>query len=47
MNKSFEAMMRLKYGNKYDLTRDWDGYYAREIVRRMFEVYCECKEQLA
>lgn len=30
MNKSFEAMMRLKYGNKYDLTRDWDGYYARE-----------------
>ena len=43
MNKSFEAMMRLKYGNKYDLTRDLDGYYAREIVRRMFEVYCECK----
>ncbi|XOQ05933.1 MAG: Bacteriophage protein [Hafnia paralvei] len=43
MNKHFEILMRKKYGNRYDLTRDVDGYYCREIVKRMFEIYCECK----
>lgn len=43
MNKAFEAMIRLKYGNRYSLELDVEGYYAREIVRRMFEVWCHCK----
>lgn len=43
MNKAFEMMMRMNYGDRYDLTRDWDGYYCREVVKRMFEVWCECK----
>ncbi|EHU01673.1 hypothetical protein CKS_0108 [Pantoea stewartii subsp. stewartii DC283] len=43
MNKSFEMMMRRRYGRRYDLTRDQDGFYCREIVRRMLEVFCECR----
>ncbi|WP_439040368.1 hypothetical protein ACSJLR_002799 [Serratia bockelmannii] len=43
MNKAFEPMVRLKYGSRYSLERDLEGYYAREIVRRMFEVWCHCK----
>ena len=43
VNKAFEAMVRLKYGSRYGLERDLEGYYAREIVRRMFEVWCHCK----
>lgn len=43
MNKSFEAWMRRQYGNRYDLTHNMHGYYCREIVKRMFEVWCECK----
>ncbi|EGM8157324.1 TPA: hypothetical protein ACHOWV_004735, partial [Escherichia coli] len=31
-----------RYGSRYDLTRDVDGFYCREIVRRMFEVWCHC-----
>ncbi|MEK2481899.1 hypothetical protein AAAA28_01550 [Providencia stuartii] len=43
MNKKFEALMRRKYGNRYNLTRDIEGYYANETVKRMFEVWCEVK----
>ncbi|WP_199257297.1 hypothetical protein [Pantoea sp. BAV 3049] len=43
MNKAFETMVRMKYGDRYDLTRDMHGYYCREVVKRMFEVWCECK----
>lgn len=43
MNRAFECYMRLKYGNRYDLTRDVDGLYCREVVKRMFEVFCDCK----
>ncbi|MFB5670213.1 hypothetical protein ACE41V_07335, partial [Shigella sonnei] len=25
------------------LTRDVDGFYCREIVKRMFEVWCHCR----
>lgn len=43
MNKAFERYMRQRYGNRYDLTRDVEGFYCREIVKRMFEVWCHCK----
>ncbi|EFA7368191.1 hypothetical protein O2B32_002674 [Escherichia coli] len=46
MNKAFELWVRQRYGNRYDLTRDVDGFYCREIVKRMFEVvplpWAEC-----
>ncbi|MEF3198650.1 hypothetical protein J8984_22460 [Klebsiella quasipneumoniae subsp. similipneumoniae] len=41
MNREFEIWMRLRYGGRYDLTRD--GYYCREVVKRMFEVWCHCR----
>lgn len=44
MNKAFERYMRQRYGNRYDLTRDVEGFYCREIVKRMFEVWCHCKD---
>lgn len=25
-----------------DLTRDFQGVYSREVVKRMFEVWCHC-----
>lgn len=43
MHKAFEIWVRQRYGSHYDLTRDWHGYYCREIVRRMFEVWCHCR----
>ncbi len=36
MNREFECYMRLKHGDRYDLTRDTDGLYCREVVKRMF-----------
>nr|WP_281732598.1 hypothetical protein [Franconibacter sp. IITDAS19] len=43
IHKSFEWYMRLWHGDRYDLTRDTDGMYAREVVKRMFEVWCYCR----
>lgn len=43
MNKAFECYMRLKHGDRYDQTRDQDGMYCREVVKRMFEIWCHCK----
>lgn len=43
MNKSFKVYMRARFGDRYDLTRDQDGHYAREVVKRMFEVWRYCK----
>lgn len=45
MNKGFEFYMRRTHGDRYDLTRDMDGFYARETVRRMFEVWCFLQQQ--
>ncbi|EEX2150080.1 hypothetical protein ABVX93_000952 [Escherichia coli] len=42
MNKAFELWIRQRYGSRYDLTRDVDGFYCREVVKRMFEVWCHC-----
>ncbi|EHD9189845.1 hypothetical protein Q2589_003262 [Salmonella enterica] len=39
MHKEFEIWMRQRYGNRYDLTRDIEEVYCREIVRRMFDVW--------
>ncbi|WP_260607780.1 hypothetical protein [Klebsiella sp. 2680] len=41
--KSFEWYVRTNHGDRYDLSRDCDGFYAREIVKRMFEVWCHCR----
>ncbi|EJL1488658.1 hypothetical protein NL850_001604 [Salmonella enterica] len=43
MNKEFEIWMRQRYRNRYDLTRDDYGFYCREVVKRMFEVWCHCR----
>ena len=43
MNKAFECWMRQRYGSRYDLTRDSHGYYCREVVKRMFEVWRYCR----
>ncbi|EBC2830876.1 hypothetical protein CYF26_16410 [Salmonella enterica] len=43
MNKAFELWVRQRYGNRYDLTRDDYGFYCREVVKRMFEVWCHCR----
>lgn len=44
MNKAFELWVRQRYGNRYDLTRDIiDGFYCREVVKRMFEVWSHCR----
>ncbi|HAV8730281.1 hypothetical protein E4T96_23270 [Shigella flexneri] len=43
MNKAFELWVCQRYGNRYDLTRDVDGFYCREVVKRMFEVWCHCR----
>ncbi|EBU8672100.1 hypothetical protein DLR41_19515 [Salmonella enterica subsp. enterica serovar Panama] len=43
MNKEFEIWMRQRYGNRYDLTRDMEDIYCREIVRRMFDMWCHCR----
>ena len=37
MNKAFERWVHQRYGNRYDLTRDVDGFYCREVVKRMFD----------
>lgn len=39
MNEAFERFVRRKYGSRYDLTRDQEGFYSREIVKCMFEVW--------
>ncbi|WP_318390331.1 hypothetical protein [Enterobacter sp.] len=41
--KAFEWFVRINHGDRYDLTRDVDGNYAREVVKRMFEVWCYCR----
>lgn len=43
MNTAFEIWVRMRYGNRYDLTRDIHGLYCREVVKRMFEVWCHCR----
>lgn len=43
MNKEFEIWVLRMYGNRYDLTRDIEGFYCRTIVRRMFETWCHCR----
>lgn len=43
MNKEFEVWMRQRYGNRYDLTLDDYGFYCREVVKRMYEVWCYCR----
>ncbi|MED8995998.1 hypothetical protein RCM47_16415 [Escherichia coli] len=43
MHRDFETWVRTRYGNRYDLTRDGYGYYCREVVKRMYEVWCHCR----
>lgn len=43
IHKAFEIWVRQRYGNRYDLTRDIEGFYCREIVPCMYEVWCHCR----
>ncbi len=43
MHNVFELWVRQRYGRRYDLTRDIDGCYYREVVKRMFETCCHCR----
>lgn len=50
MSQSFEAMVRLKFshlGFQYRLDKDIEGCYVSEIVRRMWDVYRDCKSGVA
>lgn len=40
MNKAFERWVHQRYGNRYDLTRDVDGFYCREVVKRIEWLKC-------
>ncbi|HAH9408930.1 TPA: hypothetical protein HIP10_000608 [Escherichia coli] len=44
MHTAFEFWVRKTFGNRYDLNRDVDGFYCREVVKRMFDVWCHCRE---
>lgn len=39
----FEQLVRKRWGNRYNLTKDRDGWYASETVKRMYDVWCICK----
>ena len=41
-NSAFEAIVRKLHGNRYSFEQDVDGYYTREVVKRMYEIYCIC-----
>ena len=43
MRTAFEFWVRKTFGNCYEPTRDVEGFYCREIVKRMFEVWCHCR----
>lgn len=43
MHKAFEIWVHQRYGSRYDLTRDCDGFYFREVVKRMFDVWRHCR----
>lgn len=39
----FEQLVRKRWGNRYNLTKDIEGYYAVESVRHMYDIWCICK----
>lgn len=43
MHNAFELRVRQRYERRYDLTRDIDDFYSREVVKRMFETWCHCR----
>lgn len=43
MHKAFEIWVHQRYGSRYDLTRVQEGFYCREVTRRMFDVWCHCR----
>lgn len=43
MHNAFELWVHQRYGLRYDLTRDVDGCYCQEVVKRMFETWCRCR----
>lgn len=42
-DKEFETMVRNLHGDRYRFEQDQEGYYVREVVKRMYEVWCTCK----
>lgn len=42
-DKEFEDMVVSLYGNRYSFEIDQDGYYAREVTKRMYDIYCKVK----
>ena len=43
MNREFEIWVRMRNGGRYSLERDGHSYYCREVVKRMYEVWCHCR----
>lgn len=39
----FERYVRLQHGERYSFETDMDGYYAREVTKRMYEIWCHCR----
>lgn len=42
-NPEFEMMVRSLHGERYSFELDQEGFYSREVTRRMYDVYCKCK----
>lgn len=42
-NAEFEMMVRSLHGERYSFEVDQEGFYAREVTRRMYDIYCKCK----
>lgn len=42
-SSEFEMMVRSLHGNRYSFELAQEGYYAREVTRRMYDIYCKCK----
>lgn len=42
-NIEFEYMVKSIHGLRYSFETDQDGYYAREITKRMYDIFCKMK----
>ncbi|MGE4862457.1 hypothetical protein [Yersinia ruckeri] len=43
MSETFEQLVIKRHGNRYNLQKDRDGYYANQTVKRMYEFWCLAK----
>lgn len=39
----FEKYVRSMHGRRYSFDTDQEGYYAHEVTKRMYEIWCHCR----